>query len=707
MKRIFYFLGLALFLVLPLKMSAAGTDVSSNITNPIWTADNSPYVISGVIEVAKGAVLKIEAGTEIRFNPGAKILVKGELNAEGTSANPITMTLNATSTAGVWGGIEFSPESVSATLNNGEYLRGSIIRYAIIKFGRGIKCDDASPYIADNQIMNNTVGLEIVGDNASTGGASLNSTATNFNASLIIPQYVVNNTFTDNTVGILVNRNNGRNFILTPAGYAYIGDKVITTYLENNSLNSNSVGVQILNGDNNILINNTIKYNSVAGLQIAAASRGNILEKNNINNNEIGADIAGSDTFILQNNFKNNFNLGLRLKQRPALFRFSNVYNNVKYNLNNNVFNLDATENFWGSSSEAMIEAKLLNTLMTTGTTTDTTVYPTIYKPFLKAEADITSIIAPLIDPVSTSTIADQIDISGLKPTGTNVVINGNKIPSDVNNPAWSYKADLNLGDNIFNIYYQTAVSRQGTPKTIVIRRENAIEAPTINSLATSTSLAVITISGTKPADTSIVINNTEVVANNSTTTWAYKLPLSLGINALEIVAKSGDQTSVVVSLAITRTKNTVADIIALEKSLSAKKINASLAAKLSGRLLLQVETNGYIWYINPKNNLRYLVSNDSALSIFKALSLGISEANLNLIPTKSSGLKGNTALRNKLKGRFLLRTEKSGQITYVDLNGYRNDISQENLMAIFRSLSLGVSNANLRQIGIGELNIY
>ena len=76
------------------------------------------------------------------------------------------------------------------------------------------------------------------------------------------------------------------------------------------------------------------------------------------------------------------------------------------------------------------------------------------------------------------------------------------------------------------------------------------------------------------------------------------------------------------------------------------------------------METNGYIWYVSPLNNKRYYISQDSALSIFRSLALGVTEANLNLIPTKASGQTGNIALRNRLKGRLLLRVENQGQIS-------------------------------------------
>jgi len=191
------------------------------------------------------------------------------------------------------------------------------------------------------------------------------------------------------------------------------------------------------------------------------------------------------------------------------------------------------------------------------------------------------------------------------------------------------------------------------------------------------------------------------VATLSTSTSWTYNYPLNIGVNSLDIKSASSDQTSAVISLKITRTKDVVADVVAEEQK-HVTKVDAKLSAKMAGRLLLQVENKGYIWYVNPKNNKRYLVDNTTALSVFRSLALGISEKNLALIPTAKT-TKVN-ALGQKLKGKLLIRTEKGGQISYIDMNGYRHDISQANLMTIFRSLSLGVSNANIWKIAIGTI---
>lgn len=61
---------------------------------------------------------------------------------------------------------------------------------------------------------------------------------------------------------------------------------------------------------------------------------------------------------------------------------------------------------------------------------------------------------------------------------------------------------------------------------------------------------------------------------------------------------------------------------------------SSSLVNDLSGRILLQVESHGEAWYINPKDGKRYYMKNgDAAYQIMRFLSLGITNSNLSGIP--------------------------------------------------------------------------
>lgn len=62
-----------------------------------------------------------------------------------------------------------------------------------------------------------------------------------------------------------------------------------------------------------------------------------------------------------------------------------------------------------------------------------------------------------------------------------------------------------------------------------------------------------------------------------------------------------------------------------------------NLINKLKGRILLQVESRGEAWYLNPKDGKRYYMKDgDAAYQIMRFLSLGITNSDLNKIEIKS-----------------------------------------------------------------------
>ncbi len=708
----YYLLLLALVFFAPLKMQAA-TSFSGTISSPNWTESNGPYIVSGVMEVTKGAVLTIGPGTEVRFNPGAKILVNGELDVQGTTENPVIMT-SATSTpkSGDWGGIEFTDKAVSATIDsNGNYVKGSIIKNAIIKFSQGIKITDSSPYIANNQITINETGITVLGTKATSGGIVLDgSGATSGKA--IIPVYIVNNTISDNKTGVIIERNNSQDYIVTPAGYSYIGSKFITTYLGGNMISSNNLGVKINKGDNNVLFNNSIKYNFGSGVEIGAASRSNVLEENTINNNNIGVDLNSENAFLIQNNIKFNFQTGLKISKKPGIIMLNNIYNNQGYNLDNRVYNLIADNNYWGASDKDTVESGFwLKGDALISTSTLVSIIPVKAEPYSVSENSTAIVMDPYMtsDLTSTTTIYTKLALSGLKPLNTAVYINNIKVVEADNFVQWNYNYDLSLGDNRISIFYRDKDNNKSNPKIININKLDSIANPILNPYSAKTTNATIVLSGTKQSGASVIINDKEIVPVSPEITWTYTYPLAKGLNNLTILSKGAneDQYSGEIYATIERTEIQVSDIITSEKSLT-KSVDAKLALKMAGRLLLQTENLGNIWYVSPKDNKRYFISQETALATFRSLAMGVSEANIKLLTTKESGLKLSllksvTALRNRLKGYLLLRTETGGQISYVDVSGYRYDITNDNLMDIFRKLSLGISNANLRKINVGE----
>ncbi|MBU4217316.1 thrombospondin type 3 repeat-containing protein [Candidatus Parcubacteria bacterium] len=161
---------------------------------------------------------------------------------------------------------------------------------------------------------------------------------------------------------------------------------------------------------------------------------------------------------------------------------------------------------------------------------------------------------------------------------------------------------------------------------------------------------------------------------------------------------------------------------------------DTSLAAKLSGQILIQVEAHGEAWYINPGDNKRYFLGRpQDAFELMKKLSLGISNADLNKIvprvetgPIDSDGdgysdeieIKNNynpfgagklnidTAFTTHHLGKIFLQTEKNGQAWYVNPSDQRRYFLNRpcDAFTIMKNLGLGISNKNLETIPVGIL---
>ena len=61
---------------------------------------------------------------------------------------------------------------------------------------------------------------------------------------------------------------------------------------------------------------------------------------------------------------------------------------------------------------------------------------------------------------------------------------------------------------------------------------------------------------------------------------------------------------------------------------------NQKLVNRLKGKILLQVESRGEAWYVNPKDGKRYYMKDgDAAYQIMRFLSLGITNADIQKMP--------------------------------------------------------------------------
>jgi len=178
----------------------------------------------------------------------------------------------------------------------------------------------------------------------------------------------------------------------------------------------------------------------------------------------------------------------------------------------------------------------------------------------------------------------------------------------------------------------------------------------------------------------------------------------------------------------------------------------APLSEKMSGRILLQVESKGEAWYVNPANLHRYFLGRpEDALNLMRELGVGILNQDLNKIPVNldfqvgvdsdgdgladnleiaigtnpnltdsdgdgfsdrqelSTGFNPNgpgklpldSIFSAKQKGKIFLQVEAHGEAWYVNpTNGMRYFLGRPaDAFSLMRSLGLGITNANLALI--------
>lgn len=123
-----------------------------------------------------------------------------------------------------------------------------------------------------------------------------------------------------------------------------------------------------------------------------------------------------------------------------------------------------------------------------------------------------------------------------------------------------------------------------------------------------------------------------------------------------------------------------------------------TLAESLSGRILLQVQSHGEAWYVDPVTKQRfYLGRAEDAYALMRAKGLGIRHAEL------TRYLAGRFPAR--LSGRIVLDIEAHGEAYYIlpaTLRGLYLGTAAD-AYALMRRYGLGITNENLGMISIAS----
>lgn len=659
-------------------LAQASTDISGNIINTNWTAANSPYIIKSQVEVAPGATLTIGPGTVVKFQKGAGLTVRGTLKIRGDSRNLVVLTsAEATTSRQDWTGITFTDESADAQFNSaGNYAAGSIIEYAVITHSEGLKLDNSSPYIANNNLLDNTVAITISGEVTET---ALNPETTSTRL------WITRNNIINNTKGIVVNRGYVANqLVFDPSGLTTLS-ATANIIIDGNAINYNQEGLWLERGERVAVINNQLNFNNGYGLKIAAASPQAIVQHNTINYNNIGLEVAARGATISKNALAYNNQAGLILLNATNVISDNNIYGNLGVDLSSPLPGGIVTNNYWGPGAT-------INSSVPTSSTFN-------FEPRLTEPTDIASLSRPTVNETVKSTILDKILVSGTKDANGNLIINGETIIPWDNEVTWSYNLPLTLGDNKFTIVSRdrTGNSSQEIEFTITRLENKFVPTPTINSFKLTTSEATQVLSGGKDINTAIIINGQEVVPLNNETTWQATVALHYGRNTFSIVARSAvGYESDPLSITIERPDTKGEATIAAEKAAAAGvPVDEALTKKLAGYILLQVESKGEAWYVNPLDGQRYFLAGPTnAFNLMRQFGLGV----------KHSVITAKT-IDPKLKGRILIDTEDSGKAYYVHPRTSQLYYlgRPADALAVMRQVGLGISNKDLRKIKLAQ----
>lgn len=161
----------------------------------------------------------------------------------------------------------------------------------------------------------------------------------------------------------------------------------------------------------------------------------------------------------------------------------------------------------------------------------------------------------------------------------------------------------------------------------------------------------------------------------------------STDYQAFELANPSG-QTGILTTPAPTPTTKPVAT-------------NLTLTNRMKGNILLQVESHGEAWYVDPVTSKRYYMKDGpTAYEMMRAFGLGISEADYAKLA------KGDLTLRRKLAGRIVLRAQAHGEAYYILPKNLSVNYLKDGAEAyrIMRVLSTGITNTNLNAIPAGQL---
>lgn len=130
---------------------------------------------------------------------------------------------------------------------------------------------------------------------------------------------------------------------------------------------------------------------------------------------------------------------------------------------------------------------------------------------------------------------------------------------------------------------------------------------------------------------------------------------------------------------------------------------SASLENSLSGRIVLQVESKGMAWYIDPVTKSRIFLGRPAdAFNIMREHALGITNDDLGKIP-RSDENRPTSTLAKQLAGRIVLQVQANGEAWYIDPVTLKRYFlgRPTDAFNVMRGRGLGITDDNINRVKI------
>ena len=360
-KFIVYFLACLSIILLSPPQTWADTNVGGNITtDTTWTKANSPYIVTGTVQVLQGVTLTIEPGVTVKFNLSTNnepfpLNVGGQLLAIGNEQERITFVFNGNSQCPSCPMIQFVDGSLAAIFDeNGKYLSGSIIKYCTIDHITKVQINSSSPYIAFNIIDGTVISLDksssVIESNEIKGSSQTQSAL----GSIVCDR---------SPCQILNNKISIRPEPCSNASDCFSGSAIVLS-LQNNIAVVENNEIEILSP----ILEPQEGNPSMLAISVDGSSaeiRGNIVKNNAIRSDPlfIGRGLySTSNVNVIWNDLSSASKFGVWVggdRNFPIEVTFN--YNNLEGLDNISPSNIDATNNYWGTTDTSIIDSKIFD----------------------------------------------------------------------------------------------------------------------------------------------------------------------------------------------------------------------------------------------------------------------------------------------------------------------------------------------------------